>query len=76
MKIKSVFLLIILVVCIVFMSFCEAYSDVRPGIDPNEVWVCEYPFAYFKFDEEMLDMPGKLIYNDKEYDFLSFQTMV
>ena len=62
-------LLIFAVVLVLIFSSCEPYSDVRPGIDPNEVWVCEYPFAYFKFDEEIFDAPGKLIFNGVEYDF-------
>ena len=64
--------LITLSICILFLSSCTADADIRPSIDPNEVWVCEYPFAYFKFDEEMLDSPGKLIYNEEEYDFFEF----
>ena len=69
MKIKIWSFLIVSIVCVLCLGSCESHNDIRPGIDPNEVWVCEYPFAYFKFDEEMLDSPGKLIYNDKEYDF-------
>lgn len=72
MKLKLFCFLLTIIILSLFLCSCEAHSDVRPGIDPNEVWVCEYPFAYFKFDEEMLDMPGKLIYNDKEYDFFEF----
>ncbi len=68
MKIKPLLLSTIIILSL-FLCSCIADDEVRPGIDPNEVWVCEYPFAYFKFDEEMLDSPGKLIYNGAEYDF-------
>ena len=69
MKFKLFCLLSTIIILSIFLCSCIADDDVRPGIDPNEVWVCEYPFAYFKFDEETMDFPGKLIYNDKEYDF-------
>ena len=74
MKLKLFCLLSTVIMLSLFLCSCEAYSDIRPGIDPNEVWVCEYPFAYFKFDEKMVGSPGKLIYKGEEYDFFESES--
>ena len=72
MKLKLFCFLSTIIILSLFLCSCISNQDVRPGIDSNEVWVCEYPFAYFKFDEETMDFPGKLIYNEKEYEFFEF----
>ena len=75
MKRKIVVGIILVFLLNLILVSCDPYSDVRPDFDPEVVWVCEQPFAYFKYDEELDDFPGKLIYNDTEYDFFELEAV-
>jgi len=68
MKTRISTLLFIVSLLVISLTSCIADVDIRPQVDDNEVWVCEEPYLYFRYDEVTSLSPGILIINDQTYE--------
>ncbi len=68
MKNRVVSLLIVLSLLIISLTSCITDQDIRPQGDDDEIWVCEEPYLYFRYDEVTSLSPGILIINDQIYE--------
>ena len=66
---KRVFTLFVIAsLLIISLTSCIADVDIRPQGDAGEIWVCEEPYLYFRYDEVASLFPGILIINDQMYE--------
>ena len=60
--------MLIILVCVICFNGCMYQAELRPVHDTSLIWICEEPYAEFKFVKEKSMPKGRIIYNEKRYN--------